>query len=111
MQISVALDGSRHRDLSLFQGDEVTLEVVVYAVDGDEDPIAPTGIRFADTDTGLTYGDPFTVGENMIGRRWYRLVGEVAGATTTLAYGFITVDGEAAPWLWGSPVDGYWVAP
>lgn len=109
--ISVALDGSRRRDLSLFQGDEVTLEVVVYAEDGDVDAITPTDIRFVAPETGLSYGTEFTVGEDMIGRSWYRLVGEVAGVTTTLAYGFITVEGETNHWLWGWPLDGYWVSP
>lgn len=110
--ISVALDGTRRRDLTFFQGDEVTISAVVYAADGDTLPIVPTDIRFVlPSSGGFTYGAQFTVSENNIGRSWYTLVGEVAGVTTTLAYGYITVEGPYAGWPFGYPPDGYWVAP
>jgi hypothetical protein len=112
MQISVALDGSKRRDLSLFQGDEVTITAVVYAEDGDTTPITPTDIRFAWPESGVfAYGESFVVSDENTGRTFYRLVGEVDGVTTTLAYGYITVEGLGAGWLFGFPADGYWVAP
>lgn len=110
MQIPVALDGSRRRDLTIFQGDTVTLEFVVYAKDGDTEPITVSGGRFVDLNgAGFAYGVPFGVSENDTGRHWYRAVGEVDGATTTLAYGYITVEGPYAGWYCGR--DGYWVSP
>jgi hypothetical protein len=110
--ISVALDGSKRRDLQLFQGDTATITVVVYAEDGDVDPITPSGIRFVDLEgAGFAYGTPFAVSENDVGRRWYRLVGEVDGATTTLAFGYLTVEGSHEGWPFGCPCDGYWINP
>lgn len=109
MQITVALDGSRRRDLTLFQGDTATIELVVHAVDGDDAPITPSGVRFLDTDGGFAYGTPFGVSLDDVGRHWYRLVGEVDGVTTTLAYGYITVEGPYSGWSCGR--DGYWVEP
>lgn len=112
MQLSVALDGSKRRDLSLFQGDDVTILLTVYAQDGDTVPITPTNIRFVwPEEGGFAYGVPFTVSEASVGRRWYRLVGEVDGATTTLAYGYIIVDGLTSGWPYGCPCDGYWRSP
>jgi hypothetical protein len=110
--ISVALDGSKRRDLQLFQGDTVTLTVSVYAHDGDATPLATvTDARFVDLNgAGFVYGTPFAVSENDVGRRWYRLVGEVAGVTTTLAFGFVIVEGNYAGWPCGCwPGRDYWV--
>lgn len=112
MLISVALDGSKRRDLSLFQGDEVTITLTVYAADGDDTPIVPTGIRFVWPEGGgFAYGTEFTVSENNVGRNFYRLVGEVSGVTTTLAFGYIIVEGLHGGWPYGCPCDGYWRAP
>lgn len=112
MQISVALDGSKRRDLSLFQGDEVTIEAVVYAEDGDVEPITPTDIRFVWPESGgFAYGESFVASEDRVGRTFYRLVGEVEGVTTTLAFGYLTVEGLGSGWPFGFPCDGYWVAP
>lgn len=112
MLISVALDGSKRRDLRLFQGDTATITVAVYAKDGDSEPLTVSAPRFVDTDgAGFAYGDAFAVSENDVGRRWYRLVGEIDGATTTLAFGYITVEGSHEGWPYGCPCDGYWVSP
>lgn len=109
MDITVALDGSKRRDLQLFQGDTATINVIVYEHDGDTEPITPSGVRFVDTD-GFAYGEPFAVSEDRVGRSWYRIVGEVDGVTTTLAFGYVTVEGGYAGWYGGYP-DGYWVSP
>lgn len=112
MQLSVALDGSKRRDLSLFQGDAVTITATVYAEDGDTVPIVPTNIRFVwPEEGGFAYGTQFTVSDNSVGRTFYRLVGEVAGVTTTLAYGYIVVEGLHGRWPFGCPCDGYWRSP
>lgn len=112
MLINVALDGSKRRDLRLFQGDEVTITAVVYAKDGDTVPIVPTGIRFVWPESGgFTYGTEFVVSENSVGRNFYRLVGEVSGVTTTLAFGYIVVEGLTSGRPCGCPCDGYWRAP
>lgn len=110
MDVTVALDGSRRRDLTLFQGDTVTINLIVYAADGDTEPITPSGVRFIDLNgAGFAYGVPFGVSENDVGRQWYRLVGEVDGVTTTLAFGYVHVEGPFAGWYCGR--DGYWVEP
>lgn len=112
MLISVALDGSRRRDLSFFQGDEVTILLAVYQNDGDVTPIAVSDVRFVAPDSGgFGYGTEFVVSDANVGRTYYRLVGEVDGVTTTLAHGYITVDGEHSGWPYGCPCDRYWVAP
>jgi hypothetical protein len=111
MQIAVALDGSKRRDITLFQGDTVSIELVVYAEDGDDTPIVPTGIRFVDLNgAGFVYGTPFGVSENDVGRHWYRLVGEIDGATATLAFGYLNVEGAYGGWYCGC-YDGYWTSP
>lgn len=111
MEIHVALDGSRRRDLSFFQGDEVTLTLVAYAHDGDSTPIAVTNVRFVAPESGgFAYGSQFVVSDANVGRSYYRLVGEIAGVTTTLAHGYITVEGEHG-WPFGFPADGYWISP
>lgn len=112
MQISVALDGARRRDIHLAQGDDVTLTVVVYAHDGDTVPIAVTDQAFitASGAPGFAYGTPFAVSSDSVGRNWFRLVGDIAGVTTTLAWGWIFVEGEEGVTTY-RPLDGYWVSP
>lgn len=112
--ISVALDGSKRRDLQLFQGDAVTITLTVYAEDGDDTPFVPTNIRFVWPEQGgFAYGTQFTVSDDSVGRTFYRLVGEVDGATTTLAFGYITVEGLGGGGIYPccGPYDGYWRAP
>lgn len=113
MDLNIALDGSKRRDLQLFQGDTVTITAIVYEHDGDDVPLATvSGARFVDiADAGFTYGAPFGVSENDVGRHWYRLVAEVGGVTTTLAFGYITVEGSYEGWPLGCPCDGYWRSP
>lgn len=112
MQIRVALDGARRRDVHLAQGDEVTLSAVVYEHDGDTVPIAVTNLAFITTAgaPGFAYGTPFTVSSDSVGRNWFRLVGDIAGVTTTLAWGYIFVEGEEGGVSY-CPRDGYWVSP
>lgn len=110
--ISVALDGAKRRDIRLCQGDDVTLTVVVYEHDGDIVPVAVTDQAFVTTSgaPGFAYGTPFTVGSDSVGRSWFRLVGDIAGVTTTLAWGYIHVEGEEGETNY-VPSDGYWVSP
>lgn len=110
MLISVALDGSKRRNITVFQGDTVTITVAVYEHDGDAEPIAVTDARFVETSGNFVYGEAFTVSSNDVGQHWFRLVGEIGGVTTTLAFGYLTVEGEYAAWYAGCH-DGYWVNP
>lgn len=111
MQISVALDGSKQRNLSFFAGDEQQLDVVVYAKDGDTDAIAATDARILTHGypaTTIPVGAEFVVPQNCYGRRAYRLVAEIAGITTTLAYGVMTTLGGGCcyGWDYGTPSGG-----
>jgi hypothetical protein len=95
MLLSIALDGSKRRDLQFFQGDEVTITVAVYAEDGDTEAVTVTDPRFVwPTDGGFAYGAEFAVSDANVGRSYYRIVGEIAGVTTTLAHGYIRVEGK-----------------
>lgn len=114
MDISVALDGSRQRDLSFFTGDEQTLNLTVYAVDGDFEPIDPATITTPRILTcwgnGYTIpvGTEFTVPDRYCGRVPYRLVAEVAGVTTTLAYGTLNTLGRGRGWCGRWDYGGPW---
>lgn len=112
MEIRVALDGARRRDLYLAQGDSETLTAVVYAHDGDTVPIAVTDQVFitAEGAPGFAYGTPFTVSSDSVGRTWFRLQGSIAGLPRTLAWGYIFVEGEEGGINY-CPRDGYWVSP
>jgi hypothetical protein len=90
MQISVALDGSKKRDLTFYSGDDLGLVLTVYEHDGDIVPIVPTNIRFTSADNSFPYAEPFTVPENFLGRSAFRIVGDIDGITTTLVYGVLT---------------------
>lgn len=93
--ITVALDQpNRRRDLKLAAGDDTTLSVVVYAVDGDPSPVAVTNLTFTGNyynDITIPLGAPFTVPDNTPGRRWYRIKGDIGGLTTTLCYGILQI--------------------
>lgn len=101
MDIRVALNGTKRRNLELFAGDEVTLNVVVYAADGDTAPVAVTNLalRTWPDDLALPVGSQFTVTSDNPGRHWYRIQGDIAGVTTTLAYGVMIIRGGE----WESP--------
>lgn len=109
MELTVALDGEKKRDLRFFAGDDMSLTIVVYAHDGDVSPIAVTNVRFAAADGSLPMGSEFVVPSNFFGRVPYRIVGEVADITTTLAYGVMQTEGGwpslfcwcAGPWPYG----------
>jgi hypothetical protein len=111
--ISVALDGSKRRDIRLCQGDEATLAAVVYEHDGDTSPVAVTGARFVTSEgaPSFAYGTEFVVPQDSVGRTWFRLVGEIDGMTTTLAWGYVFVEGESQGWQYGMAPDGYWIDP
>jgi hypothetical protein len=100
MNLSVALDGSKKRDITFYSGDDLGLVLTVYAHDGDVVAITPTNIRFASADSSYPYADPFTVPENFIGRSAYRIIGDVDGVTTTLVYGVLTTQ-FGWPWVGG----------
>lgn len=98
MQITVALDGSLVRNLSLSPGDEVTIDLAVYEHDGDADPIAYTDPQMAvGSDDLYPIGTEFTIPLDL-GRTPYRLAVEIDGAVTTVAYGYIetTVPGSCS---------------
>lgn len=110
MQITVALDGEKKRDLRFFAGDDMSLTIVVYAQDGDTSPITVTNVRFAAADGELPMDSEFVMPSNFFGRVNYRIVGEVADITTTLAYGVMQTEGEwptlfcgcyGSPWPYG----------
>ncbi len=89
MNISVALDGSKQRDLIFAPGDEMTVNLTVYAHDGDTTPITVTNLQ-ASTGGGALFpvGSQFTV-PCCLGRTPYRIAGDVNGVTTTLVFGIL----------------------
>lgn len=93
MDINLALDGSKKRDLLFYAGDDLSIVLKVYAHDGDTTPIAVTNVRFDAPAGNLPLGSSFTAPYNYIGRSPYRIVGDVAGITTTLAYGVLQTPG------------------
>jgi hypothetical protein len=110
MDINIALDGPRRRNLELFAGDEVTLNVNVYTVDGDLTPIVVTALTISTNPDDLTLpvATPFTVDDNWPGRRWYWLRGEIADNVTTLAYGVIEIFGGEWDTLGGNDYGWHW---
>lgn len=89
MDVSVALDGSKERNLILSPGDEMTVSLTVYAHDGDTAPIVVTNLQWSTGGSALfPVGSQFTVPCGL-GRTPYRIVGDVNGVTTTLIYGVI----------------------
>lgn len=102
MEISVAIDGTKKRDLIFYQGDDLSIVLKVYAHDGDDTPIVVENVRFDAPAGTVPMGVPFTVPYNYIGRSPYRIVGDVAGITTTLAIGIIqTPGGWPSVCCWG----------
>jgi hypothetical protein len=67
MDIRVALDGARRRDLFLGQGDEVTLVPVIYAHDGDTEQVAFANAQIItpDGESVFALGVPFVVSESL----------------------------------------------
>lgn len=88
MDIVVALNGSKERNLSFAPGDEVTINLIVYAQDGDVDPITPTNFFWS---TGG--GSFFPVGQQFsfpcVNRTPYSIAADIDGVRTTLVYGVI----------------------
>lgn len=115
MEISLALNGAKRRDLRLYEGDEVTLTVKVYQRDGDEEPIDPalvTGLSMTTVgpfDRSIPVGSVFTVPVGLCWRNWYTLKGAVNGVPTTLAMGWILGYGVPdRPYPWGNDYGWRW---
>lgn len=97
MEITLALDRDNRRDLRMFAGDEITISLVVYAVDGDNTPVTVTAPLVITTPSGLVsipVGTPFVVPDT-VDRIKYRLTADVSGDTRTLCYGTILIQGAA----------------
>lgn len=88
MDITVTLNGSKERNLSFAPGDEVTINLIVYALDGDLVPITPTNF-FWSTGGGsfLPVGQQFSFPG--VNRTPYSIAADVDGVRTTLVYGII----------------------
>lgn len=113
-QLSIALNGSRLRDLQLYGGDDQSIDVIVYGKDGDRTPIAVSDLSVAygpwgNQGTLPVNGDTFAAYFGW--RSGYRMTGTVYGRRTTLAYGIITapdyVDSycgfsDYGWWIWGA---------
>lgn len=115
MQVNIALDGPRQRNLKWFAGDEMTLSVVVYAVDGDLAPVAVTNLVLTTAPDESTYpiGSQFVVPTDWPGRRYYWIKGEIGGVLTTLAYGWLIIKGGewtrtgGGDYGWAWPFNGW----
>ena len=108
MEITLALDRDNRRDLRMFAGDEITISLVVYAVDGDNTPITVTAPLVITTPSGLVsipVGTPFVVPDT-VDRIKYRLTADVSGDTRTLCCGTILIQGAAsyAGYDYGGPL-------
>jgi hypothetical protein len=89
MDITVALDGSLERNLVFPPGDDMTLSLTVYALDGDTTPLAVTNPQLSTGGGGyFPIGSQFTITCGL-GRTPYRIAVDIAGVTTTVAYGYI----------------------
>lgn len=107
MEITVALDGAKRRDLRVYEGDQITLTVKVFRKDTDEEPINPalvTDLTISTVgpfDGTVPVGTPFTIPGGLVWRNWYTLRGTVDGVSTTLAYGWFLGYGmpeRTVPW-------------
>ncbi len=90
MDITVALDSPRRRDLEFYEGDDVTLNITVYALDGDTealtvtDPYIEYGVNTSTQDAGVEFSAAFCW------RTPYKALGTIDGKRVTLAHGLIT---------------------
>jgi hypothetical protein len=115
MDIAVALDraSSARRDLTMFAGDDETINLTVYRVDGDDTPLttevqSPSIELYPDVDMSFPVGAEFTVPDKY-DRVNYRLKAEIDGNTRTLCAGTIWIRGGVVCWpyrwdygfLWG----------
>lgn len=116
MDIAVALDGSKRRDLVLYQGDSENITVTVYDKDGDSTPSAKvvTSLALSTCPDGVVtipVGSTFTVPQDFPrGRYW--LTANLDGVRTTLAYGVIRIPGgcycTGGRFDYGGPYGGWW---
>ncbi len=89
-EIRVALDSPRERNIAFFPGDDVIVNVTVYAKDGDTVPVTVTDVElvYGGRPTSINTGDYFTAA--FCQRTRYRLQGTYLGHKTTLAFGVIS---------------------
>jgi hypothetical protein len=110
MDITLALDRDNRRDLRMFAGDEQTINLVVYAVDGDDTPIVVTDAAIITAplaSVSFPVGSQFTVPDDCE-RVAYRLTADVDGTKRTLCYGMIVVQGAHAWPYFGFDYGGAW---
>ncbi len=95
MELVVALTGSRVRALPMYAGDEMTVNLTLYATDGASSTTAYTNPLIRTDDVSLTFavGTQFTVPDDIC-RRPYRLTADIAGVTTTIVTGYIEPQGN-----------------
>lgn len=105
MDIVVALDGSKERNLSFAYGDSVILNLVVYEHDGDLTPITPTQFYWS-TGGGsfLPVGKQFSFPG--VNRTTYSIAADIGGVRTTLVCGIIEAP-FGCQWNWGDR----WIFP
>lgn len=106
MDIAVALDRpSSRRDLMLNVGDEETIALAVYRVDGDGVPLTSEVANAAFVfcpEVGMTIpvGAPFTVPDTY-DRVTYRLTADIDGSKRTLCSGVLWIrGGQQWPYRW-----------
>lgn len=87
MDLAVALNGEKRRNLEFYAGDDTTINLTVYQNDGDEDPITVNNLSLIyGTNTGaIGTSSPAHFAQ----REPYSIVGYVGVARTTLAYGLL----------------------
>jgi hypothetical protein len=87
MDVSVALDSNRRRNLEFFDQDDTEIVLTVYEHDGDDEPIAISDAIINYGNSGMAVGGTFSASfEN---RERYTITGYIAGKRTTLAYGLL----------------------
>ena len=95
MQITLALNRDNRRDLRMFAGDQITIDLIVYAEDGDDTTITATSPVITvspASSASFLVGTQFTVPDEC-DRMTYRLTASIGGITRTLCYGVIVVSG------------------
>jgi hypothetical protein len=113
MELSVALDSPRRRDLNFFDGDQSAISITVYRNDGDVAPLTVTNVALKWSDWGdysLGLITTFTAGFDR--RSPYSIVGSVDGLVTTLAYGLINRGWDPSMYVccrgWSDQIFGHW---
>ncbi len=116
MDIAVALSRQNRRDITLNAGDEETISLTVYRVDGDDTPLTTevTNAAFnlcpGIVSMTVPVGSQFTVPDTYE-RSGYTLTADIDGVRRTLCSGVLWIKGARAwpsygwdyggPWGWG----------